>query len=160
MQQQGPYYIGRVTIKSLRNWILDSPLDEGDTLLLHPHTFDDLALQYREDYHSAIPEPFFLLGVLIEEAYERSGITVPRDRILVLLGDDRLGSPVSMQHESGPVDDGRAVYRCGWCGNITDMSGNELQGSERSCAITLLNLRGNRDTKHVNGKCCPNGHNH
>lgn len=158
MQQYGPYYIGQVTLKGLRNWLIDNPLCEGDTLLLHAHTYEDVALDYREEYRAPMPEPYFLLGVLIDEAPERSGYTVPKDRILVLLEDDRPERKILMQQLAGPVDDGRAVYRCGWCGNLVDGNGIELQGQERSYAKTLLEMRGHRSTKHVDGKCCPNGH--
>jgi hypothetical protein len=153
MHQHGPYYIGQITPKSLRNWLIDNPLVEGDTLLLHPHTYEDLAVEYREDYGTPMPEPYLLLGVLIDEVREGSGITVPKGRVLVLIEDDRPD-----RHETGPVDDGREVFRCGWCGSIVDSEGVELEGAERSYAITLLELRVEGATS-VHGQCCPNGHN-
>jgi hypothetical protein len=158
MHQKGPYYIGQITPKNIRNWLIDNPLVEGDTLLLHPHTYEDLAVEYREDYGTSMPEPYFLLGVLIDEAREGSGITVPKGRVLVLLEDDRPERQASEWQVSGLVDDGREVFRCGWCGNIVDSEGVELRGTERSYAITLLESRDEGATS-VHGQCCPNGHN-
>lgn len=157
MHQYGPYYIGQVTIKNLRDWIIDNPLSEGDTILLHPYTFEDLALQYREEYHTPMPEPFLLLGVLIDEAQEgRWGIEVTRGRILVLMEDDRPERNTSAKQETGPIDDGREVFRCGWCGNIVNSEGTPLEGTERRYAITLLESREEGATS-VHGQCCPNG---
>jgi hypothetical protein len=158
MQQYGPYYIGRITPRSLRNWLIDNPLGEGDTVLMHPHTYEDFALGYREEYSVSMPEPYFLLGVLIDETPVRSAYDVPKQRVLVLVEDDRPQRQAFMQQPAGPVDDGRAVYRCGWCGNLVDASGTGLQGQERSYAKTLLEMRGHRATRHVDGRCCPNGH--
>jgi hypothetical protein len=72
-------YIGsKVTIKALRDFILDSEITENDTILLNPINHDDIVLEYREIYSESINLPYILLGVLIEEDKNNQ---VPENRI-------------------------------------------------------------------------------
>ena len=150
MQKLGPYYIGSITIKGLRDWILDSGLTEEDTVLLNTHTFEELALYHREYYGTALPEPYSLVGVLITDATD---IEVPKDRVLVLKGDDRAERYIPEE----PSDDGSPIFRCGWCGNVVDEDGSLLSASERSRLISVLQQReGAGNVRRVHGDCCPN----
>ncbi len=56
-----------VTVKSLRDFILDNALIENDTLLINTNNIDDITLEFRDTYGESIKHPYFLLGVLIEE---------------------------------------------------------------------------------------------
>ena len=76
-----------VTVKSVRDFILDNALTENDTLLINTNNIDDIALEYRATYGESIKYPYFLLGVLIEE--DTSG-KVNKGRIGIIRNDARL----------------------------------------------------------------------
>ena len=90
MQKLGPYYIGQVSLTSLRGWILDSNLTRADTVLLHCSTMETVMEEYRQLYRKSMPDPYFLLGVLLEEATD---VRVPENRVVALVGDERVGRP-------------------------------------------------------------------
>ncbi|HCT30051.1 MAG TPA: serine/threonine protein kinase [Bacteroidales bacterium] len=46
------------------------------------------------------------------------------------------------------------VYRCGWCGNIVDFEGNELDYQTREYNIRIIKKFGQSVVKKVHGKCC------
>jgi hypothetical protein len=46
------------------------------------------------------------------------------------------------------------VFRCGWCGNIVDSKGKELNQQDRMYAIKVLEKYGDSVAKAVHGKCC------
>lgn len=46
------------------------------------------------------------------------------------------------------------IFRCGWCGNITDEDGDPLVGHERTEAIQYLREFGDSSTIQLTGKCC------
>lgn len=56
---------GKLTIKSIRDFIIDNDLTEKDTIILNELNFDDLVLEHRETYQESMVVPFFLLSVLI-----------------------------------------------------------------------------------------------
>jgi hypothetical protein len=87
MKQIGPTYIGKsISIAALRNYILDLGITAHDTLLLNASDFDDIVLEYREAYGAPMPDPYFILGVLIDEGVK---IKVPLNRVIVLQDDDQ-----------------------------------------------------------------------
>jgi len=49
LKQPTLHYIRQVTIKSLRDYILDNGLTENDTLLLNRENFDDIVLEVSRD---------------------------------------------------------------------------------------------------------------
>lgn len=151
MQKLGPYYIGQISLYSLRGWILDSGLTEADTLALHPTNLEKVGEEYRVLYNEAMPDPYFLLGVLLDEARE---IDVPENRVVILQNDERTDKPVVRPKDIAPIDDGRPVFRCDRCGSIVNEAGELLEGRERQYAIYLLRMRGDQGTRHVWGKCC------
>ena len=48
----------------------------------------------------------------------------------------------------------QSIYRCGWCGNIVDLNGNELNDHDNDYNIAVLNKFGSKLTVHVDGYCC------
>jgi hypothetical protein len=46
------------------------------------------------------------------------------------------------------------VYRCGWCGNITDENGEALDKKKWEEAKEILDIYGDKYTIRVNGECC------
>jgi len=154
MQKLGPYYIGQMSLYSLRGWIIDNSLTEADTVLLHPATLELVMNEYRQLYREAMPDPYYLLGVLIDEA---NGVRVPENRVVTLVGDDRADRPIQpVDKAAGPVDDGRDIFRCGQCSSIINEQGEVLKGEARNYSIALLRMRGDAGTRHVGGECCKN----
>lgn len=52
------------------------------------------------------------------------------------------------------------IYRCGWCGNVTDKKGKVLIGDIRQRTINTIQKYDKRLSPHtsdVNGYCCPYG---
>lgn len=79
------HYLGkRITIRTLRDFILDNELREIDTILLHPTNFDDIVIEFRDTYHTSIDIPYFLIEVMISEDFERK---VPFNRVGVVKND-------------------------------------------------------------------------
>lgn len=152
----GPQYIGQaMSINALRDWILDKNLTKNDTLLLHPYTFDDIVIEYRETYGAPIPTRYFLLGVLVEESTQ---IPVPQDRVVVLQNDTRPTRLASNTILLPTFDDDRLLYRCSYCGDVVDSSGSLLEDDEKEILVNwLLNRRSNEKVRTVSGACCPGG---
>jgi hypothetical protein len=153
------HYMRQITIKSLRDYILDNELTEKDSLLLNRKNFDDIILEFRATYRESITVPYFLLRVLIQE--DNLG-KVPSNRVGVIKDDNnRFENDYAFKVVSQPKDNFKyeTIYRCGWCGNVVDYDGSEFNSSTRQFKIDILEKNKNTVTvKHVNGKCCPNGH--
>ncbi len=151
--------IKNITIKSLRDFILDSQVTENDSISLNQVDFDNLAVEYRSAYREGIVVPYYLISVWIKEDLTRS---VPQCRI-ALIKDDESRYENDYQGEERPMPeddiDLETVYRCGWCGNVVDADGSEFDSGEREAKIRLLQKYSERvNTTRVNGACCPNGH--
>lgn len=159
MQQKalGPKYIGKViTIAVVRQWIIQQKLTEADTVLLHPDNFDALAKEYRTTYSTRLPDPYFLLGALVDDAGDVN--LVPVDRVLVLLDDSRHRRVMIAESFNILDDDGAIIYRCRFCRNLVSRDGQALKKDYRRQLIDLVKLRGDNDRiVEVNGRCCPNG---
>lgn len=46
------------------------------------------------------------------------------------------------------------VYRCGYCGDVTDENGIPLDGEPRQRVINLLETYGDSRTHKTHGSCC------
>lgn len=153
-------YVGdRITTKFIRDFILDESLSEDDTIVLSPHDFDELVLEYRDTYRSPMPVPYYLLRILVKED-ERDRFRIPQGRIGVIKNDpnrfpnDYLGESAS--DDSHKYD---TIYRCGWCGNVVDYDGSEFSSEIRAAKIRIHQKhRSTIHEKTVHGKCCPQGH--
>lgn len=153
MEIIGPKYIGRVLdLRTLRAYILDQELTEEDTLLLHPENFGDVVLEHRTLYREPMADPFYLLGVLLDEASEQ--YPVPRDRVKVLRGDTRPQRLALAQAAITIPDDGRTLYRCGTCRGLVTPDGLPIEGALRAEYSNWLKLRENQVTVAVAGDCC------
>jgi hypothetical protein len=146
-------YIGqRISYKTLRNSILDLKLSENDTIILNSKNFDNVVLEYRDEYSESMTFPHLLLGVLIRESKTES---IPIDRIGILKKDEESIRDVNNGFQ---YYDGEVVHRCGWCGNIVDERGNDINGFERERAINYIENEESSIVKQIHGNCCPNGH--
>jgi hypothetical protein len=151
----GPKYIGKaITIAALRQYIIQQKLTEADTVLLHPDNFHALAAEYRSTYGTRLPDPYFLLGTLVDDAGNVN--VVPPDRVKVLLDDNR-NRRVLIAESFNILDDaGTIIYRCRYCRNIVSRDGQAMQKDYRRQLIDLLKLRGKRDNVvELHGRCCP-----
>lgn len=74
----------KISIKDLRDYILDNGITDNDTILINTLDFDNLVLEHREYYKESIPIPYLLLGVLIRE--DESG-SIPKSFISVIEDD-------------------------------------------------------------------------
>ena len=144
-------YLGDFSIKSIRNFILDNKVVAGSCITLNSNNFDDLASDYRDAYRKSLEEPFVLIGVLVEE--DVSG-KIPENRILVDQESKRL-LEIQEAENAIPYED-EIIYRCGWCGNVVDFDGSELDAILRSRKISSLQKFGSDIEIHrVHGTCCP-----
>lgn len=157
MQKITIHHIGQQSIKSIRNFILDTGLAESDTLLLHPSDFDNLALEYRQTYKLSIEVPYFLLSVLIQEDKTAK---VPINKVGLIkeyskrFENDFDSKLVNQPNEKIAFE---TIYRCGWCGNVVDFNGCELDNTTRQFKINILEkYRDSLKVKQINGECCPN----
>ncbi|MBS1572132.1 MAG: hypothetical protein JST62_07055 [Bacteroidetes bacterium] len=75
-------YIGKITIKNLRDAILDLEISEDDIIALNTYDFDKIVEEYRETYKVSITIPYFLLGVLITEDLKPEKIPCGRIKII------------------------------------------------------------------------------
>jgi hypothetical protein len=143
-------YIGRITIKSIRDFTLDKKLTEKDKILLNPRNFDDLVLEYRELYKDSLKTPYLVHGVLIKEDTRHE---VPHDRV-GLLRDD-LGRLSELAGADSPTSTDEVICRCGFCGNIVAEDGSEVDLQTRNYHIKILQS-GAGEVHRVRGYCCIN----
>lgn len=157
MQQRevGPKYIGKaITIATLRQWILQQKLTEADTVLLNPVNFAEVAAEYRTTFSTRLPDPYFLLGALVDDAGNVN--VVPQDRVLVLLDDNRNRRIMIAESFNILDDDGAIMYRCRHCRNFVSREGQALARDWRRQVIDLVKLRGEQDrVVERDGRCCP-----
>jgi hypothetical protein len=145
-------YIGDISLKSLRNAILDYNVSSSEAILLHPHDFDDIAVDYRKSYGVSLDLPFVFLGIYI----------APSENTSVPLGWIRIEQGIetprrSVQDETYPPFN--VAYRCGWCGNVVAEDGSLLDGRTRMEYIRILEKYGDQiEHIKVHGECCRNRH--
>ena len=58
--------LGKITIKTVRNYILDEKLSPQDKIYLHPDNYDDLILEHRKTYSKPAQKPYYLISVLLD----------------------------------------------------------------------------------------------
>jgi hypothetical protein len=138
----------RITVKVLRDYILDAGVTDVDTIMLNQADFDELALEYRNEYNQHLPFPYLLLGVLIRE--EAKG-AIRRGSVIVVENDTE-----SLRVNPSEVfDPDRIIYRCGYCGSLVGSNGEELDSKEHKWCADYLNKFGNKvNVQHKRGYCC------
>jgi hypothetical protein len=146
-------YIGKITLKSLRDAILDYSISSSKAILLHPHDFDDMAVDYRNAYGVSLKLPFVFLGIYIAPSENPS---VPLGRIRV---EQNIETPRQPTQEDEACPPFTIAYRCGWCGNVVAEDGSLLDGSTRMEYIRILEKYGSQiEHIKVHGDCCRNNH--
>jgi len=131
-----------ITIKYIRDYILDNNVTEHHAVVMNPADFDDIAWEYRETYGSDIELPFYLITVLVEARRQ-----VPLGRLFVVKNDNSLDDELESD----------TVYRCGWCGNVVDADGAELSYDEKITDISIVQKFGEGVCSLVYGYCCKDG---
>lgn len=156
MEIFGPQELGRITINKIREAILVLELTPEDTVLLNRRDFDNIVEEYRDTYGHSIPEPYYLLSILIDED-ERG--TVPSEHIVVLLDDSRpVRQRISAAAVQAEAEDTMTIYRCGWCGNVVGEGGRLLDSDTRLHHINVLSRESFQgQQKDTDGDCCPHG---
>jgi len=144
-------YVGKIAIKSVRDFILDNNLTERDAVLLNPRNYDDLVLEFRETYKDSLKAPYFIFDTLIAEDQSKE---IPLDRIGLTTNVNNL-RPENKKFDR--LDMNEVVYRCGWCGNIVDQDGGELNQLTFKRKMKILEAYGvEAFVKKVTGYCCRN----
>jgi hypothetical protein len=151
-------HIGNVTLKSLRDYILDNAITEEDTIVLNQINFDEIALEHRRIYNEGIVYPYFILRVLIKEDEDNS---VPFGRIKLILKDENRFyedyAPQPLEQGPNSSHEFDTVYRCGYCGDMVEFNGNKLDDNERAFRISVLEkFPRTVTTKQTSGYCCRN----
>lgn len=144
-------YIGKnITIKSIRNFILDNDLTAKKIILLNSTDFDNIVLEHLDLYQESMQMPYYLLEILITEDNTRK---VPFNRIGII-NHDEIENQDFTYEETFDLYDGEKAYRCGFCGNIVDQNGNELDDEDRERIIKYIENFDNPTINHTFGKCC------
>lgn len=147
-------YIGkRITYLGLKDTILDEKLTESGTIILNSKNFDDIFIEYLGIYKESMAFPHLLLGVLIKENRE---IPILKTRIGIIKNDSQ--SKRDVNTDELEYNDGEIFYRCGWCGNVVNERGIELEGYQREQTINYIENNKESIVHQRNGSCCPNGH--
>ncbi|MBL7784309.1 MAG: hypothetical protein JNM36_00200 [Chitinophagales bacterium] len=148
---EGLKYIGRqINLKTIRNFILDEGISEADIIFLNPKNFDDVLLEYREVYREGVIMPFYLLGILITEGKHDE---IPVGRVLLKKGINN--SSRDNSENDNEYYNGEEIFRCGYCGNVVDFDGSELEPYERNRKIKILEKFGSEVIVHPrHGRCC------
>ena len=89
MKVELKYFGIKPTILVIRDFILNSKLKDGSTILLHPNNFDEMVIEYRDFYEHSINDPYILLGIEIAEDTLNK---VPENRIGIIIDDMGVGS--------------------------------------------------------------------
>ncbi len=150
METYPPIYIGpALTIAALRNYIIDTALVEDQLVLMHPSDYDELALEYRETYNEHLPAPYMLLSVEIGASEK---IWVPPGRVRVV---EQNRSPHVTKQDYLSNSSPEEVYRCGYCGNVVDYDGAQLDTGVRQRKIYAIQTNDAVVVTEVHGYCCP-----
>jgi hypothetical protein len=144
-------YIGKICLKSLRDFILDEQLTDGYSILLHPENRQEVALEYRIIYNQPMPSPCFIVGILIQEDTED---LLPIDRISVINNPLAIKEIKTSTQDNKPVISLETVYRCGWCSNIVNSDGSELSTQTRAYKTQAVQMFGRTSVVYVQGSCC------
>lgn len=149
---------GKLTIKTIRNFIIDNELTENDTIILNSSNFDDIILEYRQTYNEGIILPFYLLRILIMEDFSTR---VKLDRIKIVKNDPQRIFQDYISSSKKEIDfndlsfNDRIIYRCDWCGNVVDADGSEFSNEFKKHKINILQkYEQELNVKRVQGKCC------
>jgi hypothetical protein len=65
---ENTHVVGNINYKTLRDFILDNNLKEDEIIYLNTYDLDDLVLDYRSFYKSAMPADIKILCIAIKEA--------------------------------------------------------------------------------------------
>lgn len=156
MDEFNPVFIGTITIKALRDFILDNDITEADTLILTPADYGAIATEHYNTFKDRLPSPHFLTRVMIKE---NEGTPFPDGRVGIIVNDDRPSQSDYEDQLKEKFDKNEHIYRCGWCGNIVDQDGQQVTAAVRAHKIWLHSRVSNDNVHRVDGYCCPNGHN-
>ena len=151
--------IGNITIKKIRDFILDNNLDEFDSVVIAKDNYDDIVFEYRKTFNESIPNPYYLIGILVKEKNAMLNyIDYIKNDPERYEGDSDTGNKNDDFKFSYLDYNDKILYRCGWCGNIVDSNGYEFDSNTRLAKIEILEKFYNRvSVTAVHGKCCPNG---
>jgi hypothetical protein len=131
----------KISLKYIRNYILDNNISEKDTLLLNSKIFDDLALEHRTIYAQGITIPFYFLRVLITEDTQGctslNRIRIVRDGRARYEGDYDPKVRKDREYQSIPAQD-KKIYQCHHCTNIVTANGANVSSETRTKQIGLL----------------------
>lgn len=152
MEKIPPDFIGKITIKSLGDLIIRRDLTIRDTIYISERNFDDIVLEYRDTYKNPLQKPFKIFDVVVEEDSNK----VIKNGEVGIQYNVRSRSIVYEPVDESPEDG--IVYRCGWCGNVVDYDGSELDPNIRSKYIHILQTDSRVNTVSVSGYCCRNKH--
>lgn len=144
------YIEHKISIKSIRDFILDFGLTENDTIILNSINFDDIVLEHREIYNESFEAPYLILSVLIKEDTQKK---VPQNRVGIIKNDTNSIRKIN-EYDDSEFYDEEVAFRCGWCGNIVAENGEVLEGEERRRKIKYIESHPNPSVKHINGMCC------
>lgn len=147
-----PAYIGKnVTIKVIRDYILDSDITDDDTFVLNPSDYAEIASEYGDFYKQDLQQPYLLLGVLIEKDQL---CRISKGQALVIRNDTQ-ATRTAYEETFAPNE---VVHRCGICGSIINEDGSQPTPNECQRKVNYLNKFGLRaNVQHTYGYCCPNG---
>lgn len=144
-------YVGDINCRNVREFILKSNLS-NKKIALHPKTYDELVMDYKETFKYGIDIPFRYLGVeiVLDETNKvplnrvmvvDSGTVVSRARIIDL--------PTEQNYET--------IYRCGYCGAIAGPDGEQLAGWKVQEQINRIQQT-DCEVEKVVGDCCRETH--
>ena len=151
--------LGKITIKTVRNYILDEKLSPQDKIYLHPDNYDDLILEHRKTYSKTAQKPYYLISVLLDTS---KNVLVAFNTIHVKKNKNKTPRLTQIELEeqekeseySSALDE--IFYRCGWCGNVVESDGSLLNDDIREYKISLLRKYENELSVYkVHGDCCP-----
>lgn len=144
-------YIGKsITIKSLKDFIVDSKLSDKKNIILNSDNFNDIVLEYLDFYGESMSVPYSLIGIFI---FEDESKKVPLNRIGIV-NETENDVENYIYEETFDLYDGEKAYKCGFCGSIVDKNGNELFDEERERIINYIQKFENPIINKTHGKCC------
>lgn len=152
---------GTITLKAIKNLILDYSLGENDSIKLNTLNFDDIVLEYRNTYNEHLPVPFYFMKVLVcaikGEKLGFNKVKMVKEDPQRYFEDYIPVSKKEIMFEDLSYND-KTIYRCGFCGNVVDSDGSLFDDKTRLYKINILQKFGTKvKEQQVYGKCCPNG---
>jgi hypothetical protein len=149
------HYVGQITVKSVRDFVMDNKLTDNDTVFLGYGDFEDLSKEYHQTYRQRLPDPYIVFDTVLVEQDILGRI--PVGRIGCMRNDTRRPGQIRNKEDlrQSLLNSEMIIYRCVRCGDIVDANGDELDITTYGYHRQILETRKAKGfVRTIQSYCC------